>query len=949
MDLKNSLNLPQTDFPMKANLPTAEPKMLAHWAEIKIYEQIRKARRTQPSYVLHDGPPYANGPIHLGTAMNKCLKDFIVKSKTMAGFDSPYVPGWDCHGLPIEIKVDEKLGRKKLEMDPLQVRKECRDYAEKFVKLHTEQFQRIGVFGDFEHPYLTMNPQYEAGILENFFAFFEKDLVYKGLRPVYWCVYDKTALAEAEVEYEDHTSPSIWVRYALTSDPAAIDPKLAGHKVATIIWTTTPWTLPASMAVAFSPDEEYVALQSGEWTYIVASKLAVETAKNTHLGDDLNEVARFSGSKLEHTTYSHPFLDRKIVGVLADYVTMDQGTGAVHTAPAHGADDFYTGVKYGIEQTCKVDEAGRITEGLEEYRGMQVFKANEPIVEVLKSRGVLLGRSNIEHSYPHCWRCHNPVIFRATEQWFIGMDRKLSHGTLRGEALAAIDKVKWDPAWGRDRIANMVEGRPDWCISRQRVWGVPIAVFSCSSCHELVRDKAINAATVELFRREGSNAWYAKSAKDILPAGYKCAKCGGTEFHKETDIIDVWFESGSSQAAVLGHKPSENEEKLPWPADLYLEGGDQYRGWFQSSLLCAMGMREASPFKSCVTHGWTLDDQGRAQSKSLGNTVDPVDISKRLGGEIVRMWVSSVDFREDVVGTEALMQRIAENYRKLRNTFRYILGNLHGFQPAQDVVPFDNMEPLDQFMLLRVAELANELRGHYEQFAFHRVYQRLTEFFVVDLSAQYFDILKDRLYTFPRSSRERKSAQTALWRIGEALVRLVAPIMSFTADEVWRYMPEMLSRPESVHLTLFPNTHDVTGEIRDREQASKVQKDWEKLFLVRAEVLKSLEELRKNKTINANLEAKVAITADGETYDVLSQYAKHLPALFVVSQVGITRGKGSDNPAQVSVQSGKADGQKCERCWNFSTHVGEDSNYPTVCERCSAALKVIEGEQSVTA
>jgi len=945
VDLKNSLNLPQTDFPMKANLPVNEPKMLAHWAEIKIYEQIRKARRTQPAYVLHDGPPYANGPIHLGTAMNKCIKDFVVKSKTMAGFDSPYVPGWDCHGLPIEIKVDDKLGRKKLEMDPLDVRAECRKFASKFVELHTEQFQRIGVFGDFDHPYLTMNPQYEAGILENFFAFLERDLVYKGLRPVYWCIFDKTALAEAEVEYEDHTSPSIWVRYALTSDAADIDARLRGHKVATIIWTTTPWTLPASMAVAFNPAEEYVALTSGEWTYIVADKLAVETAKNCHLGEDLKEVARFTGSRLEHATFAHPFLDRTILGVLADYVTMDQGTGAVHTAPSHGADDFYTGVKYKIDPSCKVDEAGRITEGLDEYKGMQVFKANEPIVELLKARGVLLGRSDIKHSYPHCWRCHKPVIFRATEQWFIGMDRPLADGSLRSKALEAIDKVKWDPTWGRDRIANMVEGRPDWCISRQRVWGVPIAVFVCKGCKEIVRDKDVNRSVVALFGSEGADAWYRKAPKDILPEGYKCSKCSGADFEKETDIIDVWFESGSSQAAVLGHKPSPDQEKLPWPADLYLEGGDQYRGWFQSSLLCAIGMREQSPFKSCVTHGWTLDDQGRAQSKSIGNTVDPVDICKRLGGEIVRLWVSSVDFREDVVGTEALMLRIAENYRKLRNTFRYILGNLHGFRPSQEAVAFDNLEPLDQFMLLRVAELAHELRGHYEQFAFHRVYQRLTEFFVVDLSAQYFDILKDRLYTFPRSSRERLSAQTALWHIGEAMVRFIAPIMSFTADEVWQHLPPMLSRPDSVHLALFPNTHDVTGEIRDREQASRIQADWAKLFQVRTEVLKGLEELRKDKTIAANLEAKVALTADGETYEVLARYANHLPGFFVVSQVSVEREAGhSDNPAGIGVLVFKADGAKCERCWNFSTHVGEDTSYPTVCERCSRALKIISEE-----
>ncbi|MGA2992179.1 MAG: isoleucine--tRNA ligase, partial [Candidatus Korobacteraceae bacterium] len=666
---------------MKANLPQNEPKMLAHWEKIHIYDKVRQSRRGSPIYVLHDGPPYANGPIHLGHALNKCLKDFIVKSRNMAGLDSPYVPGWDCHGLPIEIKVDESLGRKKLEMDPLQVREACRKYAEKYLNLQREQFKRLGVFGSWEEPYSTMTPQYESRVIENFYAFFEKDMVYKGLKPVYWCIHDETALAEAEVEYANHTSPSIWVRYALTSDPAALDPALAGKKVATIIWTTTPWTLPASMAVAFNPREEYVAIASGEWVYIVARKLVEETARNCELDASPLEsdarrretrvLATLPGSKLERATFAHPFLERSILGVLADYVTMDQGTGAVHTAPSHGADDFYTGVEYGIDQTCNVDESGRLRNGLPEYDGMTVFKANEPVIELLKKRRVLLHRENIEHSYPHCWRCHNPVIFRATEQWFIAMEGKLdgsgaaepgtggtspsgpqrAGGTLRSVALDEIAKVKWDPAWGEERISNMIATRPDWCISRQRVWGVPIAVFFCSGCGEVLKSKAANRAVIELFAREGADAWYRRQPAEILPAGTKCANCGGTSFRQEMDIIDVWFESGSSQAAVLGHSP-----EMPWPADLYLEGGDQHRGWFHSSLLCAIGLHGGAPYRGVVTNGWTLDEEGRAMSKSLGNVVDPVKICKELGAEVVRLWVASVDFREDVRASENLMQ-----------------------------------------------------------------------------------------------------------------------------------------------------------------------------------------------------------------------------------------------------------------------------------------------------
>jgi isoleucyl-tRNA synthetase len=939
LPLKETLNLPKTDFSMKANLPQNEPKMLAFWEELRIYDKIREARQGAPVYVLHDGPPYANGPIHLGHALNKCLKDFIVKTKTMQGFDAPYVPGWDCHGLPIEIKVDDALGRKKLEMAPLEVRSECRKYADKFVDLQSKQFQRIGVFGRFEDPYLTMTHQYEAIVLEQFYSFFEQEMVYKGLKPVYWCIHDRTALAEAEVEYEMHTSPSVWVKYRLTSDPAKIDPALAGKTVSTIIWTTTPWTLPASMAVAFNPEEEYVAVQGKDGElYIVAEKLAAVTVEKTGFAEALSAVAKFPGRRLEYAEFKHPFLDRKILGVLADYVTMDQGTGAVHTAPAHGADDFYTGVKYGIDQTCNVDAGGQLRNGLPEYDGQTVFKANPLVVELLKARGVLLGLEKIEHSYPHCWRCHKPVIFRATEQWFIAMEAKVPamngapEGTLRTRALDEIKKVKWDPAWGEERISNMIATRPDWCISRQRIWGVPIAVFFCEHCNEAQNRKEINRAVVDLFKREGADAWYKYEPAQILPAGTKCSKCGKSEFRKEMDIIDVWFESGSSQAAVLGIEP-----RLPWPADLYLEGGDQHRGWFHSSLLCAVGVRNHSPYRMVATSGWTLDPQGRAMSKSLGNVVDPVDIANRLGAEIVRLWVASVDFREDVRASEELIQRVADNYRKIRNTFRYILGNLSGFDPGQDAVPFAEMTPLDQYMLGQTAEMVNECLGWYDDFEFHRIYQRLIQFCVVNLSAIYFDVLKDRLYTFAPRNKARLSAQTAIWKIGEALVRLVAPIMSFTAEEVWKHLPASKEGKSSVHLERFPAAAELSGEMDSVKKS-----DWEQLFVLRPEVLKALEEARQGKVIGSNLEAQATISAGDPAYSVLKRNQNELNAFFIVSNVVMEKAEAGDG-MRVAVTT--APGEKCERCWNYSTHVGEDATYPTVCERCSQALQEIEQER----
>jgi len=945
MDLKSTINLPKTGFPMKAGLPQNEPKMLERWEQMGLYERIRQARKGQQKYILHDGPPYTSGPIHLGTAMNKCLKDFIVKSKTMSGFDAPYVPGWDCHGLPIEIKVDKELGGKKLEMHPLDVRAACRKYAQKFLDLQRQQFKRIGVFGRFDKPYATMNPQYESTVLQTFFSFYENGFVYKGLRAVYWCMHDETALAEAEVEYENHTSSTVWVKYALLDDPAKIDAALAGKKVNTIIWTTTPWTLPASMAVAFHPDEEYVALESGGEVYIVASKLAKDAAEKCGLANP-RELAHFPGRKLERLNFQHPFLDRKILGVLADYVTMDTGTGVVHTAPSHGAEDFMTGVKYGLDATSNVDEKGILRNGLPEYTGKRVWDANQPIIDLVKSRGALLHTEKTEHSYPHCWRCHNPVIFRATEQWFISMETPMPGGqgkddTLRTRTLSEIKNVRWDPAWGEERLSNMIQTRPDWCISRQRVWGVPIAVFLCEGCGKPLNDHAINRKVVELFARSGADAWFTSEPEKIVPAGTKCPHCSGTKFEKETDIFDVWLESGASYLALIADEP---DYRYPWPSDLYLEGGDQYRGWFQSSLLCAMGVRGTPPYRGVVTPGWTLDDKGQAMSKSRGNDVDPVDIASRLGGEIVRFWTASVDFREDVVGSEALMQRVGENYKKIRNTFRYILSNLYDFDPVKDAVPFEQMESIDRYALYLTQAFANEVVKEYEEFSFHRIYHRINNFCIVDLSAFYFDVLKDRLYTSAPKSQARRSAQTAIWKIGETLVRSVAPIMSFTAEEVWQYLPKLADRPESVHLACFAkplNPEECLMASKMDQSSGSLDGEWSALRHLRSKVLMSLEAERNSKLIGTGLEAQVVLTADGDSLKLLQKYEDVLRYIFIVSSVELKEGQGDGIRPHVEIR--RAQGQKCERCWNYSTHVGEDKNYPTVCERCSAVLKEIQG------
>lgn len=914
---------------MKANLPVAEPKMLARWESLHIYELIRKSREGRPRYVLHDGPPYANGNIHLGHAFNKVLKDFVVKSKTMAGFDSPYIPGWDCHGLPIEIKVDGQLGSKKAHMTTAQIRAECRKYADKYVKLQADDFKRLGVFGRWDHPYLTMSAEFEAVIAGAFVDFLDRGYIYKGLKPVNWCINDRTALAEAEIEYENHTSPSIWVRFRLTSDPAEIVPELAGRNVYGLIWTTTPWTMPANTAIAFHPAFDYVAVDVSGDVYIVAEDLLATTAEACGWSNPA-VIARFKGSVLEGTVFRHPFIERDSIGILGDHVTLEQGTGAVHTAPGHGQEDYLSGRQYGIETYCPVDAHGRFfpAEGAagtlpEELIGKTVWQANPIVIEILKKHGALLAEKKIEHSYPHCWRCHKPTIFRATEQWFIGMDRN----EFRERAVAAAKGVKWLPAWGEERFINMVESRPDWCISRQRVWGVPIIVFYCESCNEPVTDPKLLRKVVDQFREHTADVWYTKTPAELLGADACCPKCGHKELRKESDILDVWFDSGSSHLAVL-----TKENDLKWPSDMYLEGGDQYRGWFQSSLLIGVGLLGASPFRECMTSGWTLDEQGRAMSKSLGNGIEPEDIIKKFGAEVLRLWVASVEFYEDVRLSPTILERLSEAYRKLRNTFRYALGNLSDFDPAADAVPADTMLEIDQWILVRTEELVRKCLAWYDEYAFHKVYRAVYDFATIDLSAIYFDVLKDRLYTSAANSHARRSAQTAISRLNYALVRLLAPILVFTTEEVWGHMRRPEDTPHSVHIAEFPKPEELTEGLAAAARARVA--NWDRLLPVRDQVLKSLETARQEKFIGAPLEARVCLQANGDLYPLLREYAEELPALFIVSQVALESGGDA-----LRVRVERAEGGKCERCWKYRTDIGGDPQFPTICGACASAVR----------
>lgn len=951
LELKKTVNLPRTNFAQKANLAQAEPARLKKWNDIKLYEMIRESRKTAEKFILHDGPPYANADIHIGTALNKILKDFVVKTATMQGFDSPYVPGYDCHGLPIETHVEKKLaekGKNKADLPANTFRRICREHASHAMDGQTRDFSRLGILGEWENPYLTMSPEYEATTARLFGKFLERGYVYKGLRPVYWCIHDQTALAEAEVEYKEHTSPSIYVKFPLVSDAKELNAALDGKNVFVVIWTTTPWTLPANLGIAVHPDFDYSAVESGDEVYIVASELAKSFAETCGLSET-KELARFKGSKLDRLEARHAWLDRISFIMNGEHVTLGgeadaeteldvrfenkgaqkSGTGCVHTAPGHGADDFNIGRSYGLEIYCPVDNAGNFTPDVEFFGGENIFKANPKIVEFLKERGALLHSENYNHRYPHCWRCKNPVIFRATPQWFISMDAQAQTGapkSLRENALSEIENVNWHPNWGEGRMANMVKGRPDWCVSRQRLWGVPIPVFYCKGCDEAIADAEIVNHVADIFLKETADAWYNREVKDLLPEDFKCPKCAGAEFIKETDILDVWFDSGSSCVAVL-----ETRENLRFPAEVYLEGGDQFRGWFNSSLMCGLAAHDKSPYKNLITHGWVVDGEGKQMHKSTGNAISPNEVIAKSGAEILRLWAAAVDYTEDMRCSDEILERVTDAYRKFRNTLRYALGNLDGFNPEIENVSVSEMLEIDRWALASLDKAVEKCLEGFENFNYQTVYQTLYNLVTVTLSARYFDIIKDRLYIFAPNSLERRSAQTALYEIADKLARLLAPILSFTADEAFENLPHQ--KLASVHLAEFPKLAGADN--------SQLLSDWERIFSIRDEVLKALEDARTEKKIGSSLEAKVILTTDKETTRFLLPFYEDLRYIFIVSQVEVHEGDAQ------TVEIRKADGAKCERCWNYSARVGVSEKYPTVCERCVNALSQIE--QTATA
>jgi isoleucyl-tRNA synthetase len=944
---KDTVNLPRTGFPMKANLPTSEPETLARWTAMDLYGKIRARRQGAPKFVLHDGPPYANGNIHMGTALNKILKELVVKSRSMAGFDAPYVVGYDCHGLPIELKVDRELGPKKREMSVADFCRACRAYAERYIGTMTEQFQRLGILGTWDAPYLTMNFKYQAAIARAFGAFVAQGLVYKGKKPVHWCIHCRTALAEAEVEYADHSSSSIYVEFELAPESAAElaarVPALMGRSVSVLIWTTTPWTIPSNLAIAFHPEFDYAAYEVDGRAVIVAEALAsrVAAAVGKTFGPP---VARMKGTELEHIRFQHPLYARTSLGVLGDYVTLEAGTGAVHTAPGHGADDFNTGMKYGLEIYAPIGPAGHFLDTVELFGGQRVFDANPNVAKALEARGKLWHREPFSHQYPHCWRCHNPVIFLATSQWFIALDgvrlpapqgRQAERGaaagpTLREAAKEAIDhKVKWIPSWGHDRMYNMVANRPDWCISRQRVWGVPIPAVDCTTCGEAITTPALVEKAAGVFDTYGADAWYERPTGEFIPEGLTCPSCGGTSFEREMNILDVWFDSGSSHEAVLSVRPD-----LTWPADIYLEGSDQHRGWFQSSLLVGLGTRGRPPFREILTHGFLIDVDGKKMSKSIGNTMLPQDVIKESGADIIRLWVAMSDYREEIRVGKEILARVAEAYRKLRNTLRYLLGNLYDFDPATDSVARAQLEEVDRYILARYGDVARRTLVAYEEYDYGTISQALNQFATVDLSAFYNDISKDRLYTFAPRSPERRSAQTAMYLMADGLTRLLAPILSFTADELWRFLPG--KREESVHIAVFPTA----DELRAHEDPEIVER-WNRLGAIREAVLAEIEPLRKNKQIGSSLQAKVVLSATPAQLALLERYARDLPMLFIVSEVELrpapedVEAQGEARP-RVTIE--RAAGVKCERCWRYVPAVSKDPASAGLCERCQDAL-----------
>jgi isoleucyl-tRNA synthetase len=925
-DWKDTINLPRTDFPMKANLPASEPVALKRWDEMDLYGQIRRVRAGRPVFVLHDGPPYANGNIHMGTAFNKVLKDFVVKSRSMAGYDAPFVVGYDCHGLPIELQVDRELGPRKREMSLAEFCRACRAYAERYIGRMTEQFKRLGILGTWDEPYLTMNFKYQAAIARAFGRFVAEGLVYKGLKPVHWCIHCRTALAEAEVEYEDHSSPSIYVEFPLDASSAEafrrIAPAVGDRPVSVLIWTTTPWTIPSNLAIAFHPEFDYGAYDANGTVVIVAEALAEAVGKK--IGRPLGApLARFKGEALEKLRFRHPLYTRPSLAVLGEYVTLEQGTGAVHTAPGHGADDFHTGVKYGLEALAPVGPGGHFLETVELFGGQRVFDANPNIEAALDARGRLWHRETFAHQYPHCWRCHNPVIFLATSQWFIRLgEPESTEPTLRRRALDAVERdVRWIPAWGHDRIGSMLANRPDWCVSRQRAWGVPIPAVDCTACGEAILTPELVEKTAGVFEQYGADAWYERPIEEFIPAGLSCPSCGKTTFEREMNILDVWFDSGSSHEAVLSVRP-----ELTWPADVYLEGSDQHRGWFQSSLLVGLVTRGRPPFRDVVTHGFIIAEDGRKMSKSLGNSIEPEDVIKQSGADILRLWVSMSDYSQEIRLSQEILARAVEAYRKIRNTFRYLISNLYDFDPSRNIVAPGELLEVDRYALARYAEAARRMLEAYDGYDYPTIFHTLNTLLTVDLSAFYLDVSKDRLYTLGANSRARRSGQTAIYTIADGLSRLVAPILPVTADEVWRHLPGQ--REGSVHLALFPDRADL-----ERLLDAPLMERWSRLIDIRDRVNASLEEARQKKTIGTSLGARVELDAAGDEAALLERYRAELPTLFIASQVDLRPGTDGDGrPTAIAV--GRADGAKCPRCWRIVPRV----NHEGLCDRCVEAL-----------
>ena len=928
MDYRATLNLPKTSFKMKANLTQNEPMVLNKWEKGDLYRQIQQHSEGRPLFVLHDGPPYANGNIHLGTAFNKILKDIILRSRRMAGFNAPYIPGWDCHGLPIEHNVDKELGDKKKTIPTLSKRRACRKYAEKWIKIQKKEFKRLGVIGDWDKPYLTMTYDYEATIAREFNKFLLSGAVVRSKKPVYWCSTCETALAEAEVEYHDHSSPSIYVKFPVNSDLSDIDPAL-GADLQVVIWTTTPWTLPANLAVAFHPDFEYALVEAGDDKLIMAKELVSAVMEEFGI-EEYRIVTTFAATKLENRTCRHPFMDRDSLMVLADYVTLEAGTGCVHTAPGHGADDYLTGLRYGLDILSPVDDIGVFTKDAGVYEGKAIPAVNGDICEDLSASGELLHQDRINHSYPHCWRCKEPVIYRATPQWFISMEKN----GLRSKSLDNIKSVTWTPGWGMQRIYAMIEHRPDWCLSRQRAWGVPITVVSCKSCGEVVKNEELIENIDVRFNKEGADAWFSHGIEDFLPEGLQCESCGAADFIKENDILDVWFDSGVSHAAVC-----EQREELRAPADLYLEGSDQHRGWFHSALLTSVGTRGRAPYEGVLTHGYVVDGKGKKMSKSVGNVVAPQEVIEKYGAEILRLWVASEDYRDDVKVSDEILGQVTDAYRKIRNTIRYFLGNLSDFDPGLDAVAYEELEPLDKWALARFEELKSKVVRAYENYEFHSIYHGLNYFCTMTMSAFYLDIIKDRLYVSGTDSRLRRSAQTVLQEIGEGLLLLMSPILCFTASEAWDALKGRDGKSdlnESIFFTDFPSPNG--PYVLDET----TEKHWSDLVNVRSEITKALEKARADKIIGHPLEAELLICAEGPLQNFVAEQEQRLKELSIVSELKLVDKEsfGDVNPVASEEVEGlyigvrAASGEKCERCWIRSTTVGQIEDHPTICARC---------------